>query len=299
MKILLSCHLPPLPKRPIDAHKTSAGSVCVIAGSYGMAGAAYLAAVAALRSGAGYVRMVCPDRIYPILAGLVPSAVFVPLDSLEDGKYPPAEIERAIAAIELCTAAVVGPGLGESPAAQALFAGITARVFKPMVLDASALGLMAKSAAPRGNAPRNWVITPHSGEAARLLQIDTDAVEADRPAAVAALRARSGAVAVLKGARSLVCDGSRLYENTSGNAGMATAGSGDVLAGVIGAFLAQGLQAFEAAALGVYIHGRAGDIAATTLGRGLTAPDIADSLPSAILDYEGGIFEKSRGPISR
>jgi NAD(P)H-hydrate epimerase len=168
-----------------------------------------------------------------------------------------------------------------------------------MVLDASALGLMAKSPALPGGAPRNWVITPHSGEAARLLQIDTDAVEADRPAAVAALHARSGAVAVLKGARSLVCDGSRLYENTSGNAGMAKAGSGDVLAGIIGSLLAQGLQAFEAAALGVYIQGRAGDIAAKTRGRGLTAPDIADSLPAAILDYEGGTFEKGRGPVSR
>ena len=291
LKPLFSPSLPPLPKRPVDAHKTSVGSVCVVAGSYGMAGAAALTANAALASGAGYVRVVCPARIYPILAVLVPSAVFSPLDD-SASVYPPAEMEKALAAAGASTSCAVGPGLGESPAARQLFSAVLGAFHKPLVIDASALNLLAADRALLHGGRADCVITPHPGEAARLLDADADAVQSDRPAAVARLAAFFGCVAVLKGARTLVADSKCLFENTSGNAGMAKAGSGDVLAGVIAALLAEGLPAFDAACLGVYLHGKAGDRAAHTLGAGLSAGDLLASLPAAILAYQGRLFEK-------
>ena len=295
MKPLFSPQLPRLPRRPIDAHKNSAGSVCVIGGSYGMAGAAALAASGAFATGAGYVRVVCPREIYPILATLVPSAVFVPLES-PAGSYAPEEIEKALAAANACNACVIGPGLGESAAAKQILVSVLGAVLKPMVVDASALTLSAaKQQLPRAGG-RPWVLTPHPGEAARLLDTTALAVQADRPAAVTGLATAFGCVAVLKGARTLVCDGHRLYENTSGNAGMAKAGSGDVLAGAITALIAQGLDAFDAACLGVYLHGRAGDKAAQARGRAVSASDIAGVLPEVLGDYEGGSFEKGRTP---
>jgi NAD(P)H-hydrate epimerase len=291
LKPLFSPSLPPLPKRPLDAHKTSVGSVCVVAGSYGMAGAAALAANAALAAGAGYVRVVCPARVYPILAVLVPSAVFTPLEDAA-GSYPPAEIEKALSAAGASSACAIGPGLGESRAAQQLFFAVLAAFQKPLVIDASALNLLAGDPGRLGAGRANCVLTPHPGEAARLLGLDPQAVQSDRPAVAARLAAAFGCVAVLKGARTLVADAVRLFENTSGNAGMAKAGSGDVLAGAIAALLAQGLSSFDAACLGVYLHGKAGDRAARALGAGLSAGDLLASLPAAILAYEGRLFEK-------
>ena len=277
----------------MDAHKHSAGSVAVVAGSYGMAGAAYLAAAGALAAGAGYIHLVCPEAIYPILAVLVPSAVFVPL-AIEEDRCPPDEVEKAAAAAGKSSAAVIGPGLGESRAAVELVTALVPRLAVPALFDASALAVMARHAGVLKSV-KNAVITPHPGEAAGLLRTTAAKVQADRKAAVTALAALTDSVAVLKGARTLVCDGKRIYENTSGNAGMAKAGTGDCLSGVIGAFLAEGLGSFDAACLGVYLHGKAGDAAAAAKGRGLLAADVVENLPAVIAAFEKGAFERGTG----
>lgn len=295
MKRLRSAELPRLPKRALDAHKGSAGRVLVVGGSWGMAGAAWLAAAGAVKSGAGYVRVACPESIYPMLAVLAPWAVFVPLRCGDDGGVLPGEYARALDAAESSGAAVFGPGMGESAGAGELFAGVLGGISIPSVIDASALFHLSGRGELLGSLPAGAVLTPHPGEMARLLGVSTKEVQSDREAAVAGLAERTGATAVLKGARTLVSDGERFYENTSGNAGMATAGSGDVLSGVVASFIAQGLGSFEAACLGVYLHGKAGDIAAAAKGRGLAADDIAEGLAGAVRAWEGGAFERGGG----
>lgn len=291
MKHLTSLDLAPLPRRPLDAHKGSAGKVLVVAGSWGMAGAAYLGAAGALSSGAGYVRVACPESIYSILATLAPTAVFLPLACGEDHQVEPREYTRVVEAARLSDVAAIGCGLGETSDTQEFFAGVIAEIAIPCVIDASALTLLSRRRDLIDRLPDGSVLTPHPAEMARLLEIPARRVLADRAEAVRRLADISGSVAVLKGARTLVCDGERIYENTSGNAGMASAGTGDVLAGVVASLAAQGASAFDAACRGVYIHGKAGDLAAAQKGRALGGEDLAAALPAALLAHEGGRFE--------
>jgi NAD(P)H-hydrate epimerase len=254
--------VPKLPPRPKDAHKGSFGTVLVVAGSDGMLGAAILCARGALRGGAGLVRCALPTALRAAFTVAVPAATTV----LRDGR----ELGAAAAA---ASAIAVGPGLGTGSGARELVRGLlTARA--AMVIDADALNVLAplRLALPRSG-PR--VITPHPGEAARLLATTTAAVQRDRAAAAIKLAARSGAVAVLKGAGTIVTDGAQLYVNRSGNPGMATGGSGDVLTGLLAALLAQGMAPFAAACLAVHAHGRAGDLGAQRLSQtGLCAEDL-------------------------
>ena len=264
--------VPALPERPRDAHKGTFGTVLVVAGSDGMLGAAILCARGALRGGAGLVQAALPAELRAPFTVAVPAAT-----TLGRGG---AALQRAVAA---ATAIVVGPGLGEGHRTRALVLGVLRAARAPVVLDADALNALAPlRAALPGAAPK--LLLPHPGEAGRLLGSSAAAVQRDRVAAVTALAARSGAVAVLKGAGTLVCDGARLFRNATGNPGMATGGTGDVLAGLVGALLAQGMAPFDAACLGVHAHGRAGDRVAARLGRtGLCAEDlplaIAELLP--------------------
>ncbi len=255
--------VPPLPRRARDAHKGDFGTVLVVAGSEAMLGAAVLCAGAALRGGAGLVQVALPAALQPLLPLAVPCATTVARRG--------AGLRAQAAAAD---AIVVGPGLGASAATRALVRSILTVGDGPIVLDADALNVLAplrRKVAPG----RRLVLTPHPGEAARLLGTTAAAVQRDRPAALAALCAQSGAVVVLKGASTLVGDGERCYTNRTGNPGMATGGSGDVLAGLLGALLAQGLAPFAAACLATHVHGRAGDRVARRLSeRGLIATDL-------------------------
>jgi NAD(P)H-hydrate epimerase len=284
--------LPRLPARPLDSHKMSVGSVLAVSGSYGMAGAACLASTAALRAGAGYVRLACPANVYEIAAVLVPSAVFVPLEVDERGIVKGSEAERIVRESARERAAMIGPGLGESEGAANLVYGLVEKLSMPRVFDGSALGALARRPEALGRLSGDDILTPHPGEMAALVGMGAGDVQADRMKAVEGLARRTRAAIVLKGHRTLVFDGQRVYENRTGNAGMAKAGSGDVLTGIVAALRVQGLGVFEAAALGVYLHGKAGDIAAARLGRGLTAEDIADAVPTAFAAYDRGVFEK-------
>lgn len=261
--------VPRLPRRPRAAHKGTFGTVLVVAGSDGMLGAAILCATAALRGGAGLVQVAAPDAWRPFLGVAVPCATSIPRTL--------ASLRRAMPG---ASAIVVGPGLGATPATRSLVAAVLRIARSPVVLDADALNVLAPLRAPiRAVAP--VVLTPHPGEAARLLGSATAHVQRDRPAALRELCARSGAVVVLKGAATLVGDGQRQFTNRTGNPGLATGGSGDVLAGLLGALLAQGLLPFDAARLAVAVHGAAGDRVARRLGEvGLIASD----LPLAIAE---------------
>ena len=250
-------------KRDANAHKGDFGKVLIFAGSVGMAGAAILCGRAALRSGAGLVRYLLPDAqspLYPILQTAVPEATCVFADNVNLSEY---------------TSIAAGPGLGKSEYSKDTLKKILTEYEGTIVLDADALNIISEN--PMATSA-NVIMTPHIGEARRLLK--TDAIT-DREAAVKELSKEYNCVAVLKGAGTLVYK-NELYINTTGNPGMATGGSGDVLTGLIAGLVSQGYEPEVAARLGVYLHGRAGDLAKEEKSEmGLIASDIAEFLPAA------------------
>lgn len=275
------------------------GRVLLVCGSRGMAGAAVLASEAALRAGAGYAVTAIPGSISPELTAALPSAVLhLCGDSGREclGRQDLSELLEEAARAQ---ALAIGPGLGGEAGTgelvAALFSALAERQAElPVVADADALNLMAaRRAAARGE-PARWplrcVITPHPGEAARLLGLAGGAaeVQADRPAALRALVSTLGVTVLLKGAGTLVgCpEEPEPWVNRSGNAGMAKAGSGDVLTGVLAALLARGLSCWDAARLGAHLHGRAGDLAAAELGQeSILASDLIRLLPAALKEH--------------
>ncbi|MBK8897851.1 MAG: NAD(P)H-hydrate dehydratase [Candidatus Competibacteraceae bacterium] len=251
-----------LPNRSRSAHKGHFGHVLVVGGDLGMAGAARMSAEAAARCGAGLVSVATRGAHAGLQAVARPELMF---HGIETPEALSALLDRA-------TVVAIGPGLGRDDWGRGLLRAVLASD-KPLVADADALNLLAVEPSFR----ENWILTPHPGEAARLLKMTPAEVEADRFAAVEDLALRFGGVAVLKGAGSLIAskaDGVVVL-CASGNPGMASGGMGDVLTGVVAALLAQGLPPFVAARAGVYLHGRAGDLAAQSGGeRGLLATDL-------------------------
>ena len=276
--------IPPLPQRPPDANKGDFGKVLVVGGSRGMSGAPCMAAKAAYRSGAGLVRMAVPLAIWDIVATKIDECLTVGLPQTRYGSLSNRALSQLIHLNDWADAVVLGPGLTQDEETGETLREYVPKMDAALVLDADGLnafgGQIEKLKA--GDSRNRRVLTPHPGEMARLLGVSIPEVQSDRPGAAAQCARRSGCVAVLKGAGTLVCDGSRLYKNTTGNPGMATGGTGDVLSGVIGALFGQGLSAFDAACLGVYLHGLAGDLAAERLGVwSLMAGDMIDELPNA------------------
>ena len=260
-----------LPERPATAHKGLYGTVLVVGGDRGMAGAAAMAAEAALRCGAGLVRVATRPEHVAALVARTPEVMPCAVTSEED--FTPL--------LKSADVLVVGPGLGQSQWSEHLLQ-LALDTGKPVVLDADALNLLSAGRVGDDHAHHERVLTPHPGEAARLLGITTAAVQADRFAAVQALQAQYGGVVILKGNGSLIAGGGEVLLSDYGNPGMATGGMGDVLSGVIGALLAQRLSSLEAAALGVCLHGAAGDIAAIEGQRGLAATDLIAPLRSLL-----------------
>jgi len=256
---------PLLPRRPSSAHKGSFGTLAVVGGARGMAGAAALAARAALRSGAGKVVVVAAEESRDAIHALV-------AESTTAGALPAAGL----------SALAAGPGLGTSPGSGALLEEVLAAGL-PAVLDADALNLLAGRPERLRGRRVPTVLTPHAGEAARLLGTEAAGVVADPEAAALLLAGRSGATVVLKGFRSVVASPEgRAARVLAGNPGMASGGSGDVLTGVVGALLARGHSAWDAAAAGAYLHGLAGDLGRERLGEeALTASDVVDGLAGA------------------
>jgi len=276
--------LPQLPLRPAEAHKGDFGLALVVGGSRGMAGAVALAGMGALRGGAGLVRLAVPAVCLETVAGFEPSYMTVPLAADDAGKISgevPGVLEESI---EAATAIAVGPGIGSSSALDRLVAQLYTTVAKPMVVDADGLNALASQRDVLGAVAGPRVLTPHPGEFARLVgkRLEGDA----REAAAVDMAGQYGIIVVLKGHRTLVTDGERRYHNTTGNPGMATGGSGDVLTGLLTALLCQNLEPFAAAQLAVHLHGLAGDLAAAELGQeSLIASDLVRFLPRAFCEF--------------
>jgi len=275
--------LPRLPRRRGDVSKRDCGRVIVAGGAAGMAGAASLAASAALRSGAGLVEAVVPDVVAAIVAGFDPCVMVHGVPSC-GGSFAAAAAEPLREACRRGDALAIGPGCGRTDAVRALVVAAWREAHLPAVFDADGLwALAAHGVEAVGAAGGPRILTPHAGELLRLLGRNPAATTpADRPALeadAADLAARLGAVVVFKGPGTFVTDGTVGTRNETGNPGMATAGTGDVLAGVIAALLAQGLEPHAAARLGAWVHGRAGDAAAADLGEvSMTARDLLDRL---------------------
>lgn len=267
-------------ERPRDIHKGDCGKVLVIAGSVGMAGAAILCARGALRAGAGLVRISAPTELYPILQVGVPEATCVP---------------RELSLLDLMAhdAIAVGPGLGDDRQSAELIRTILKKYKKTVVLDADGLNAVSRFDLldDLRQTGAEVIITPHPGEAARLLEYCNEAgfSKRDRLQIAGQLTSKTGAICVLKGSETLVAtEGGSSYTNTTGNPGMATGGSGDVLTGIIAALAGQGLPPEDCAKAGVFVHGMAGDLCAASLGEtGMTSLDLANMVALAFKQIIG------------
>ncbi|MDR0886352.1 MAG: NAD(P)H-hydrate dehydratase [Clostridiales Family XIII bacterium] len=265
-----------LPIRKKDTHKYDYGRILIVAGSEGMVGAAAFAAKAALRTGAGLVQVCIDKNLWPIITNLIPEVVLIDRDEI---------IKRNLTIYD---AIVIGPGLGLEKSEKMLFyiKHIIDNYNGPLILDADALNLVSSSNIDLLNYHNNIIVTPHMGEARRLIErTDVQFSTLSRKDIAMKISSYYGVDVILKGHETLVYlrNGDR-YINPTGNPGMATAGAGDVLSGMLAALLGQGLSNEDAVIAAVYLHGLAGDIAATKFGEfSLIASDIIDAIPEAIM----------------
>lgn len=272
-----------LPARARDAHKYSHGTVLVVAGSASYPGAAVLATRAAQRSGAGYVTLATPVESARVALCHLLSAPVLACAS-DGGAFGSEAAAELVERSRRFDAVVLGPGITSTPGTAELVRALLERYPGPIVLDADALTIVSENPAVLDARSAPTVLTPHAGEARRLAEGRGGSRESD---AVSSCRASAGhgRIVVSKGPGTVTCDGGRWTRCPSGSAALATAGTGDVLSGVIGALLAQGIAPFEAAATGVYVHGRAGERAEARLGmRSVIAEDVLEELPYAFLE---------------
>jgi hydroxyethylthiazole kinase-like uncharacterized protein yjeF len=280
-----------LPPRPERAHKGDFGRVLVIGGSIEFPGAALLAGLGAMRAGAGLVRVAAAESVVARLASAVPELTWSALDEEAPGLIAPGGWRRATADAATSDAAVIGPGLGRQAATHRRVRRLIGSLRVPAVIDADGLNALSGTARWWQGLPASLVLTPHPGEFARLTGETAPNADDDdgRASSAAAAATRWGQVVVLKGARTVIAepDGELLRADVATPA-LATAGSGDVLSGTIGAFLAGGAMPFVAAACGVAVHGAAGLMAADRIGSaGTMARDVAELLPAAIAQLRG------------
>ena len=275
-------------RRPATAHKGNFGHVLVVGGSRGMVGAACLAAQGALRAGTGLVTLAVPRSLQDVAAAKLTEVMTSGLPEIPDGAVGREALPVVTSLLGNKAALATGPGLGRHPETAALVRELVRTASCPVVLDADGLNAFANEGARLAERVAPLVVTPHPGEMGRLMGKSPAEIEADRIGNATEAARAWGAVVVLKGARTVVASpNGYLGINTTGNPGMATGGSGDVLTGVIAALLAQGLDPFRAAAAGVYLHGRAGDLAAVETGEmGLVAGDLLRFLPTACREIE-------------
>ncbi len=289
----MSQPLPKLPPRKPDSNKGDFGKVLLIGGSRDMPGSISLSGMACLRSGAGLVTIATSSAAQPIVAGFEPSYMVAALPIDDSGRFSLASLYELRKLIQRATVVAIGPGLGRSANLTQLVVKLYRETALPMIFDADGLNALAaqQTANPHENilavhaGPR--IITPHPGEFARLApqlvhkhNVLDDPTEENRVAAATELAAQADIVVVLKGHQTVIADRARHALNHTGNPSMATGGTGDVLTGILAALVGQHMEPFDAARLGVHIHGRAGDLAAAELGQvSLIASDLLRFLP--------------------
>lgn len=271
-----------VPEREPGSHKGDYGHALIVAGSPGKAGAAILAARAAVRAGAGLVTVAVPEPVLPTVDLGSIESMTLGLPAGASGQLLDEAAEAVLDAAEGKAVLALGPGLGQEPATVAAIRRIVLDCPLPLVLDADGLNAFAGHAGDLAVRRTETVLTPHPGELGRLLGVSTAQIQEDRVAAARGAAEETGAIVVLKGHLSLIASGTAVFVNPTGNPGMATGGSGDVLTGLIAGLLAQGLDALDATVLAVYLHGLAGDLAAGRLGEiALAAGDLIEVLPAA------------------
>ncbi len=275
--------VPQLAPRKADSHKGDFGRVLIIAGSTGMAGAAALAGTACMRSGAGLVRVATARSCLATVAGLEPCYTTIPLAEDSSGRISTEAMGTILDAVAENDVVAFGPGIGQSHALRSIVERLIGLKGVPLVIDADGLGNLSRLRDWPASVKAHLVFTPHPGEMKRLwASVIREEMPADREAIATEFVRRVPCTLLLKGAGTVVTDGQGLYVNTTGNPGMATAGSGDVLTGVIAALTGQGLSPFDAAVLGAYLHGLAGDLAAQHIGQvSLISRDLIEFLPEA------------------
>ncbi len=271
-----------LPLRPADSHKGSFGHVLTIAGSPGMGGAAMLASKSALRVGAGMVFLATPRTVMNTLPP--EEIIYRPMPETDSGSFSRDAIKPLKEQMATAQAVILGPGLGLTDDTQAIVADILHDIECPCIIDADGLNAIAKKPELLENNEGDFVLTPHPKELARLLNCEVAEIQSDRIGYALKAAEKFQSVVVLKGSMTVVANPEgQVFINPTGNPGMSTAGAGDVLSGIIGGLLAQGVESFHAAAAGVYIHGRAGDILAEEIAEcGIVAGDIQRTIPFAI-----------------
>jgi len=269
-----------LPARSADAHKRSLGAVALLGGSSGMSGAMVLAATAAVRTGAGYVTAGVTPAVDAVVSTAIPEVL---TQVVADGDVlGPEALDVFASVVERAGALAVGPGLGRGAPQAALVTRVLDEVMLPVVVDADGLNVLARDTGALQKRAAPAVLTPHPGELARLLEVSTEEIQDDRLGHVRRAAEHFGCIVLLKGFRTLVAapDGT-VVVNPTGGPELATAGTGDVLTGAIATLLAAGVDPFEGAWMGAYLHGLAGSVAAERGPRGVAAGDVAQALPEA------------------
>ena len=268
---VLSC----LPDRKPDSHKGDYGKILLLCGSMGYTGAAALAAMGALRMGAGLVYLGVTQSIYAIEAVKLTEAVVFPLPD-RDGMLDASALDKLLPMLENMDAVLMGPGLGISPGTEAVVTTVLRQYDGPVVLDADGINLMTAHKDILRGRTAPTILTPHAGEFVRFGGV----LSGDRTESAVKLAEDLGCIVLLKGHRTVITDGHRIYVNPTGNPGMAVGGSGDVLAGMIVSLLGQGIEPLAATACAAWLHGAAGDRCAQTLGQyGMLPSDMLQELP--------------------
>jgi NAD(P)H-hydrate epimerase len=278
-----------IPIRKSESHKGTYGKVSVVAGSKGMTGASYLTSIAALRSGSGIVYTFIPDSLYEIMAVKTIEIITKPVYDMNKGHFVKESIDEIMKTVLLSDVVAIGPGLGVGDERIELVSKLLDSIDKPVVLDADGINCIAKNKKALKERKYATVITPHPGELSMLLDVSIDEVQSNRIKYAKLTSEKYGVITVLKGSNTVIVgtDG-EVFINPTGNPGMATAGSGDVLTGIIASFIGQGIEILRAVLSGVYIHGLAGDLASEDRGQyGVIASDIVEKIPNAIKKIVG------------
>ena len=282
-----------LPPRGADSTKFSSGRVSIVGGSRGLTGAVTLASLAAARAGAGYVTAAVPASLEPVLETKLTEVMTVGCPDDGAGGFSGEAVDTVLEHCRGADAVLLGSGIGRTPDVLRLVESVASMIEAPLVIDADALSVLGTNLDPIAERTAPTVMTPHPGEMARLLGIDAERVEARRLASVLELAARTGAIALLKGDDTIVCDGSVTAINDRPSPALATAGTGDVLAGMIAAFIGRGVDPLPAAAAAVICHAEAGVVATDDIGipEGVIASDVIAAIPEAA----GSLSDPDRG----
>lgn len=277
-----------IPMRPVDAHKGTFGNLVTIAGSKGMMGAATLSGISSLKTGAGLCHLAVPDSKLSDVMAL--ELVCHSLPSTKEGSFSKDSLKGLRELVDKVDAVVLGPGISTNEETAELVCDLVKEISIPCIVDADALNSIAFRKETLGRASENFVLTPHPKELARLMECSVSEIQSDRITAAIEAAQKYGCTVLLKGAMTVIANSNKeVFINPTGNPGMATAGSGDVLSGIIGGLLAQRTDPFQAAVSGAYIHGRAGDILSDELGQaGIIAGDIQRIIPLAIKSIKEG-----------